>query len=550
MSIVAAIATTLLLLAASASNPPSGLIAVVNDDGGISLMNYDGSGKRPLVAGSEPVWSPDGTRLAACCVGDQIVVVRPDEANVLHVATGREPAWSPDGQRLAFIRSTSSTLSDVYVVNAEGGTERRLTDDSWVDASPAWSPDGSQIAYASERSPSRVIVMRADGAESSEIGQGEGPSWAPGRARLAFSSFGAAYGLFVTSLGAGSITRVGGPAAQPPVWSSDGSRLIYTSGWRPGVCIRCREPSSSVVVAKADGSGAVRLTDSQEVDLAPSWSPGESRIVFARRPPEVLRSRVYTMNPDGTCETLLSLGGNPAWQPVPGGTAPTSIGCAGIGLRDARAPDRVLGSLKPFSVSVTIVNDGTLPAKGVLVDGTGTRRMELVSARAGQGSCTVGRVAICRLGTLSPRGATLVTFVMRAPAGFPSWTVRVRADEPDGYPEDNVLSGGPFVNYCTIVGTGNRDVLTGTSGRDVICGKGGPDELVGGAGADRIEGGDGSDRVMGGRGRDRLFGEGGRDRILARDGLRDSITCGGNFDRVLADGRDLVARDCERVVRR
>ena len=67
---------------------------------------------------------------------------------------------------------------------------------------------------------------------------------------------------------------------------------------------------------------------------------------------------------------------------------------------------------------------------------------------------------------------------------------------------------------CTRIGTAGRDVLTGTRGRDVLCGLGGADL------------------------------------IRVRDGSADSIRCGPGKDVVVADRRDRVARDCERVSRR
>jgi hypothetical protein len=67
---------------------------------------------------------------------------------------------------------------------------------------------------------------------------------------------------------------------------------------------------------------------------------------------------------------------------------------------------------------------------------------------------------------------------------------------------------------CTRIGTAGRDILSGTRGRDVLCGLGGAD----------------------------LF--------RTRDGNADSIRCGPGKDAVVADRRDRVAADCERVSRR
>lgn len=80
--------------------------------------------------------------------------------------------------------------------------------------------------------------------------------------------------------------------------------------------------------------------------------------------------------------------------------------------------------------------------------------------------------------------------------------------------------------------------------------------MYGGTGHDGLLGGPSADTMIGGPGRDRISGQGGGDTIGARDGQRDSISCGrnayGNAGRhtVYADRLDVVASDCEIVRRR
>jgi hypothetical protein len=75
----------------------------------------------------------------------------------------------------------------------------------------------------------------------------------------------------------------------------------------------------------------------------------------------------------------------------------------------------------------------------------------------------------------------------------------------------------------------------------ILIGSGRGETIRGTAGGDRIEPGGGADRVRAG---------GGSDLIRARGGGRDRIDCGGGRDLVIADRRDAVARNCERVRRR
>jgi hypothetical protein len=92
-----------------------------------------------------------------------------------------------------------------------------------------------------------------------------------------------------------------------------------------------------------------------------------------------------------------------------------------------------------------------------------------------------------------------------------------------------LVAAAPPAPAKSINGSPRADVLRGTSGADVIRGRGGNDRLLGRGGADRLLGGAGRDRLLGGAGKDRL-------------------ACGSAGDTALADKRDLIGTDCERVL--
>jgi Ca2+-binding RTX toxin-like protein len=113
------------------------------------------------------------------------------------------------------------------------------------------------------------------------------------------------------------------------------------------------------------------------------------------------------------------------------------------------------------------------------------------------------------------------------------------------------------------------DTLLGGPGKDVVNGGSlaqpfaGNKNLVGGEGNDAVQGGLGSDNVLGGEGNDFMVdgefeppwvkdilssGEGNDVMNVAnKPAGKDTLTCGGGFDRVLADSKDVVAPDCEKV---
>jgi Ca2+-binding RTX toxin-like protein len=104
-------------------------------------------------------------------------------------------------------------------------------------------------------------------------------------------------------------------------------------------------------------------------------------------------------------------------------------------------------------------------------------------------------------------------------------------------------------SYCSTGGGGN-DRMFGGPGADVIDGEGGADRLYGDAGKDRVNGGGGNDRIFGGADADDLSGGAGADEIHSRDSARDTVRCGAGRDTVVADRKDKVSGDCEKITRR
>src|SRR3954469_16979916 len=66
-------------------------------------------------------------------------------------------------------------------------------------------------------------------------------------------------------------------------------------------------------------------------------------------------------------------------------------------------------------------------------------------------------------------------------------------------------------------------------------------------GDDTLRGLRGDDTLVGGVGRDLLIGGPADDVINARDGRRDTVSCGSGQDTVVADDRDVVPAGCEQV---
>ncbi len=119
----------------------------------------------PCVGYDEPAYSPDGTKAAFIrYLGPFINDVPSDCALAIgDVATGevtqitsntepqcdREyfPRWSPDGSQLTYWRYPPKGTA-VFVINADGTQDTRLTDPEMVAGDPDWSPDGNWIVFS------------------------------------------------------------------------------------------------------------------------------------------------------------------------------------------------------------------------------------------------------------------------------------------------------------------------------------------------------------------------------------------------------------------
>jgi Ca2+-binding RTX toxin-like protein len=110
-------------------------------------------------------------------------------------------------------------------------------------------------------------------------------------------------------------------------------------------------------------------------------------------------------------------------------------------------------------------------------------------------------------------------------------------------------------NPSKLIGSPGDDYLKSFHYADVIDGKGGNDTIEAGYGDDVITGGPGRDTINADAGAGACtflvcrVGAG-NDRVNVRDGERDSVICGPGRDTVIADKKDVIARDCERITRR
>lgn len=259
-----------------------------------------------FVGNDAPNWSPDGKRIAFTTFRhgrSDIYVVNADGSGERRLTT--DPAaddlatWSPDGAKIAFVSNRNENF-DVFTMNADGTAETRLTTDPEDDFSPSWAPDSKRIVFRSNRDQNgEIYTMNADGSQQTRLtndpASDHSPTWGP-NGKIAFVSQRQGIGIYVMNEDGTDLHRVNAFASNrneyKPNWSPDGTKIAFQADRDIPV------GNTEIYVMNADGSNQKRLTNYPGHDDWPDWSPDGSQIVFSRGA-SFLTPEIYVMGAAG-----------------------------------------------------------------------------------------------------------------------------------------------------------------------------------------------------------------------------------------------------------
>jgi len=194
-----------------------------------------------------------------------------------------DPEYSYDDKKIVFVRE-EDTIGHIWIMNADGTGQQRITNDRGYDSGPSFSPDGSQIVFTRNvaelkflpgtTASAEIFIVNADGTGETRLTNNEQADWEP-----RFSPDGK---QIVYSIGSQGIWTMNTDGTEPkrlsigssPSYSPDGSKVVFVSG----------QYGRSLSIMDSDGTNEHQIHQSGSKKSHPTFSPDGKHVVFLDQP--------------------------------------------------------------------------------------------------------------------------------------------------------------------------------------------------------------------------------------------------------------------------
>ncbi len=189
--------------------------------------------------------------------------------NVLQFLTGVKGPFTTK----VFFVGEKNGVKNIFAMDFGGHRVKKITDNSSINIFPYPSPDGKKVAYISFKDGNPAV--------------------------------------FIKDLKTGNTVKLNLPGpADYVAWSPTGKKLALS--------LTPNRYSTEIYTANPNGTGLIRLTDTDGINISPSFSPNGNRIAFVSNISG--GPQIYIMNSDGSDQHRITFNGsyyntNPAWSP-------------------------------------------------------------------------------------------------------------------------------------------------------------------------------------------------------------------------------------------
>ncbi|MGD9123948.1 MAG: Tol-Pal system beta propeller repeat protein TolB [Desulfarculaceae bacterium] len=226
------------------------------------------------------------------------------------------PSWSSDGKLIAY-SSYVKRRPAIFIQALAGGEGKVVLNRPGVNQTPSFVPGKYDMAVTtSHTGKTNVFLIDVSGRIIKKLTDGWGievsPSFSPDGKEMAFvSDRGGSPQIYILTLASGQLRRVtfGFKYCAKPDWSPRGDRIAFQA--------RAKNGGFQVTTVNPQGGNVQVLTSGWGGGEDPSWSPDGRLIAYASR--RTGRYQIYVMTASGQpIRRLTNLPGNnndPAWSP-------------------------------------------------------------------------------------------------------------------------------------------------------------------------------------------------------------------------------------------
>lgn len=230
-----------------------------------------------------------------------------------HRSTSMSPAWAPNGESLAYTSFFNGPPS-IYLAELASGQKRPVVTSGSLNTTPTFSPEGNRIAFArSVDGNTEIFTADRSGGGLRRLTHSNAidtnPAWSPKGGEIAFTSSRAGNPHIYLMDSEGTNQRrltFEGTYNDGAAWSPSGDLIAFTSR---------RDGRFQIVVANAVTLASRVLTSGPGENESPTFSPDGRKIAFVSR--RSGRKQIYVMDVDGSNVRQLTSDGNndmPDWS--------------------------------------------------------------------------------------------------------------------------------------------------------------------------------------------------------------------------------------------